>query len=214
MWSSCSFSSPMSISRAELDRRGAVDDAEGDAHVAVAAEDRLRHQQLVEVRVEHRADDRIDLPGVIVDAGGDVGHGLPVSDPPGHDTMVSAFQRCPPRCQTREGLAPSYFRQHLRPVPVALGDAAGNVLLPVLLHRGVVVEVELAVDDAPGARDRPWPCSPPTPPRRNSRRIAARRPAGWPRRPPCCRPRRSARWRRSRSARGRGLPFTGLPALK
>ena len=75
MWSSCSFSSPMSIELGELDGGGAVDDAEGDPRVAVAAEDRLRHQQLVEVRVEHRADDRVDLPGVIVDAGGDVGHG-------------------------------------------------------------------------------------------------------------------------------------------
>ena len=51
--------------------------------VAMAAEDRLRHQQLVEVRIQHRADDRVDLPGVVVDAGGDVGHGWAVSDPQG-----------------------------------------------------------------------------------------------------------------------------------
>ena len=59
---------------AELDVRGAVDDAERDPRVLVAAIDRLRHQQLVEIRVQHRADDRVDLPGVVVDAGGDVGH--------------------------------------------------------------------------------------------------------------------------------------------
>ena len=61
--------------RACTDAR-AVNDAEGDAHVAMAAEDRLRHQQLVEVGIQHRADDRVDLPGVVVDAGGDVGHAL------------------------------------------------------------------------------------------------------------------------------------------
>jgi hypothetical protein len=49
-------------------------DAEGDLHVAVALPDRLRHEQLVEIGVDHRADDRIDLPSVIVDAGGDVDH--------------------------------------------------------------------------------------------------------------------------------------------
>ena len=55
--------------------RGAVDDPEGHARVAVTPEDHLRHQELVEIGVEHRADDRIDLPGVVVDPGRDVGHG-------------------------------------------------------------------------------------------------------------------------------------------
>ncbi len=54
----------------------AVDDAEGDLRVLVAPEDRLRHQELVEIRVEHGAHDRIDAPLVVIDAGGDVGHGL------------------------------------------------------------------------------------------------------------------------------------------
>src|SRR5262245_22320396 len=39
--------------------------------------------------------------------------------------------------------------QYGRPVLVALGDAGRNVLCPIGLHGGVVVEVELAVDDAP-----------------------------------------------------------------
>ena len=59
----------------KLHRHGAVDDAEGDTRVPVPPEDRLRHQQLVEIGVDHRAHDRVDLPGVVVDAGGDVGHG-------------------------------------------------------------------------------------------------------------------------------------------
>ena len=59
----------------KLDRRCAVEDAEGDLGVAVPAENRLAHQQLVEVGVQHRAHDGIDLPVVVVDAGGDVGHG-------------------------------------------------------------------------------------------------------------------------------------------
>src|SRR5215470_4039251 len=59
----------------ELDGSGAIENAEGDLDMAVAAEDRLRHQQLVEIGVEHRAHDGIDLPVMIVDAGGDVGHG-------------------------------------------------------------------------------------------------------------------------------------------
>ena len=58
----------------EAHARRAVLDAEGDLHVAVALPDRLRHEQLVEIGVDHRADDRIDLPSVIVDAGGDVDH--------------------------------------------------------------------------------------------------------------------------------------------
>src|SRR5262249_58847322 len=58
----------------KLDGSGAIDNAEGDLDMAVAAEDRLRHQQLVEIGVEHRAHDRVDLPVMIVDAGGNVGH--------------------------------------------------------------------------------------------------------------------------------------------
>ena len=58
-------------------RLGAVDEREGDLLVAVEAPDHLEHQQLVEIRVEQAADDRVELPGVIVDALGEVdrGHG-------------------------------------------------------------------------------------------------------------------------------------------
>ena len=55
---------------------GAVLDPEGDRRVAMAPEDRLRHQELVEIGVDHRAHDRVDLPGVIVDPGRDVDHRL------------------------------------------------------------------------------------------------------------------------------------------
>src|SRR6516164_7788838 len=59
----------------ELHRRRAVEDAERNPDLAMAPVDGLRHQQLVKIGVEHRAYDRVDLPFVIVDAGGDVGHG-------------------------------------------------------------------------------------------------------------------------------------------
>src|SRR5215467_15006805 len=59
----------------KLDGSRAIENAEGDLHMAVTAEDRLRHQQFVEIGVEHRAHDGVDLPVMIVDAGGNVGHG-------------------------------------------------------------------------------------------------------------------------------------------
>jgi hypothetical protein len=55
--------------------RGAVDEGEGDIGVGPVAEHRLAHQELVEIRVDEGADDRVDLPLVVVDAGGDVDHG-------------------------------------------------------------------------------------------------------------------------------------------
>ena len=52
----------------------AVDQAELDLDVGVAAEHRLQHQELVEVGVEQRAHDRVDAPAVVVHPGRDVGH--------------------------------------------------------------------------------------------------------------------------------------------
>ena len=80
MWSSCARRSSSSISSRQRHVLRAVDQAELDGDVAVAAEHRLQHQELVEVGVEQRADDRVDPPVVVVDAGGDVGHGAqPIS---------------------------------------------------------------------------------------------------------------------------------------
>ena len=59
----------------EPDALGAVDQREGRLHVRVEAPDHLQHQQLVEIGVEQAADDRIELPGVVVDPLGDVGDG-------------------------------------------------------------------------------------------------------------------------------------------
>src|SRR5690606_10372167 len=50
------------------------DEAELHPDVGMAAVDRLQHQKLVEVGVVQRADDGVDTPGVVVDAGCDVGH--------------------------------------------------------------------------------------------------------------------------------------------
>ena len=41
-------------------------------HVAVTAKHRLRHQDLVEIRVDQRPDDRVNLPFVVIDALGDI----------------------------------------------------------------------------------------------------------------------------------------------
>ena len=58
----------------ERDGLGAVDQAEGDARVAVVAKDALRHQQLVEIGVDDRPHDGVDLPVMRIDAGGNIGH--------------------------------------------------------------------------------------------------------------------------------------------
>ena len=53
--------------------RRAVDQRERHLDVAVEAPDHLQHHQLVEIGVEQAADDRVELPGVIVDPLGYVG---------------------------------------------------------------------------------------------------------------------------------------------
>ena len=53
-----------------------VDQAEPDHRVGPVAKDRLAHQQLVEIRVDQRPHDGVDLPFVVIDAGGDIGHRL------------------------------------------------------------------------------------------------------------------------------------------
>src|SRR5215203_5589289 len=60
----------------QTDAGGPVMDAERHLHVPMATKNRLRHQQLVEIRIQNRPDDRVDLPGMVVDAGRDVHHRL------------------------------------------------------------------------------------------------------------------------------------------
>ena len=55
---------------------GAVDEREADLRIRFVAENRLAHQQLIEIRVDEGPDDRVDLPFVVPDAGGDVDHGV------------------------------------------------------------------------------------------------------------------------------------------
>ena len=55
--------------------------------VAMPTENRLRHQQLVEIRIEHGAHDRVDLPGVVVDPGRDV---RPFGNPVGSERPTIA----------------------------------------------------------------------------------------------------------------------------
>ena len=50
----------------------AVNQAEGNARVAVIGEHRLAHQQFVEIGVNQRADNRVQLPAVVIDAGRDI----------------------------------------------------------------------------------------------------------------------------------------------
>ena len=65
----------------EPDRGRAVDQREGRLDVGIEPPDHLQHQQLVEIRVEQAADDRIELPGVVVDPSRDIGLGHDVDAP-------------------------------------------------------------------------------------------------------------------------------------
>ena len=59
----------------EPDRRGAIDELKGHLELWMHLPDHLEHQELIEVRVEQRANRRIDAKGVIIDAGCDIrGH--------------------------------------------------------------------------------------------------------------------------------------------
>ena len=51
-----------------------VDQGKRDMRVWVITEHRLTHQQLVKVSVNQRPDDRVDLPFVVPDPRGDIGH--------------------------------------------------------------------------------------------------------------------------------------------
>jgi hypothetical protein len=51
---------------------GAVDQRKGHLNIAVQAPDHLQHQQLVKIRVEQAADDRVELESMVVNPLGDV----------------------------------------------------------------------------------------------------------------------------------------------
>ena len=51
---------------------GTVDQAEGDLGVRAIAKHGLAHQEFIEIRINQRPDNRIDLPFVVPDSGGDV----------------------------------------------------------------------------------------------------------------------------------------------
>ena len=70
------------------DRGGAVDQRKCDARVGLVAKHRLAHQQFVKIGVDQRADDRVDLPFVIIDAGCNVYH----SRTSGLASTISALQ--------------------------------------------------------------------------------------------------------------------------
>ena len=59
----------------DADGAAAVLDAEGHVGVAMAAKDRLRHQELVEIGIEQRPDDRVDLEIVVVNPRREIEHG-------------------------------------------------------------------------------------------------------------------------------------------
>ena len=56
----------------ETDRGGAVDQGESGVDLWVELPDHLKHQELVEVGIDKAADDRIELPGVVVNPGRDI----------------------------------------------------------------------------------------------------------------------------------------------
>jgi hypothetical protein len=57
----------------EPDALGSVDQREGGVDVRVQLPDHLQHQELVEIGVQQAADDRVQLPGVVVDAARNIG---------------------------------------------------------------------------------------------------------------------------------------------
>ena len=59
----------------EPDRRRPIDELESDLTLRMHLPDHLEHQKLVEIRIEQRANRRIDAKRVIIDAGCDIrGH--------------------------------------------------------------------------------------------------------------------------------------------
>jgi len=54
-------------------RLGAVDQRKRRVDFRIKLPDHLQHQQLVEIRVDQAADDRVKFPGMIVDTGGYIG---------------------------------------------------------------------------------------------------------------------------------------------
>ncbi len=54
-------------------RLRAVDQRKGRVHVRIELPDHLQHQKLVEIRIEQAADDRIELPGMVIDPSRDIG---------------------------------------------------------------------------------------------------------------------------------------------
>ena len=75
MWSSCSRSSPSSMSRASGTDVVRLMSEKVTIVSGLFAEHRLAHQELVEIRIDERPHDRVDLPFVVPDAGGDIDHG-------------------------------------------------------------------------------------------------------------------------------------------
>ncbi len=57
----------------ETNAQVAIDQREGGLHIGVETVDHLQHQQLVEVGIEQAADDRIELPRVVVDPSRNIG---------------------------------------------------------------------------------------------------------------------------------------------
>ena len=92
----------------QADGAGAVDDLELHAHVAVFAPDQLKHQQLVEVGVQQAAYDRIEPPGVVVGAAGEIGHRAGFSL--GEVTTRPATTASAPKRARRASIAVSVFR--------------------------------------------------------------------------------------------------------
>ena len=58
----------------KADRQVAVYQAEPHQRVRPIAENRLAHQELVEIGVDQRPHNRVDLPFVVIDPGGDIDH--------------------------------------------------------------------------------------------------------------------------------------------
>lgn len=59
----------------QLDAGRTVDQRKGGVHIRIELPDHLQHQELVEIRVDQTADDRVEFPGVVINPARDIGLG-------------------------------------------------------------------------------------------------------------------------------------------
>ena len=113
--------------------RRAVDERERHRDVGALLPDRLQHEELVDVGVEEAADDRVELEGVVVDPGGDVGSGHRRPGP-----SIPAGRTIDPRSSApTSATASARSRRPRAESRVENGPEHENVLQPFVFEAGM-----------------------------------------------------------------------------